>query len=225
MSQEDTVVDSAGIAAEPAFVFGVSGHRDPVLEDFPLLAKQIRTVFDRFRSAHRSPCFELLSPLAEGADRIAAEAALQAGIRLVVPLPMAQAEYERDFATSESLHSFRQLLAAAGSVFEIPSNETDVRTNKYAAVGEYIARQSNVLILLWDGRDNEKVGGTAWVKKRREHWVGLAKAGKSTPPPFGYVGTIQIVTPRRGDRTRPRIEIIGALPQAAISQAEERSKL
>lgn len=212
MSQEKTGVDCARTAGKAAFVFGVSGHRDPIDDDFPLLAKQIQTVFDCYRSAYPNVCFQLLSPLAEGADRIAAEVALQAGIGLVVPLPMPQAEYERDFATPESLNSFRELLAASVSVFAIPVNETDVQANQYAAVGEYIARRSNVLILLWDGRDNNKVGGTAWVKKRREHWSNLAKAGNSTLPPLGYIGTIQIVTPRRADPNRPRIEIIGDLP-------------
>ncbi len=46
----------------------------------------------------------------------------------------------------------------------------------YAEVGDFIARHCHVLILLWDGSDNKKVGGTAWVKKRREHWVTAASS-------------------------------------------------
>ena len=90
----------------PRFTFGVSGHRDPVESDFPELQKQIGIVFDRFRSAYPDASFELLSPLAEGADRIMAEVALKTDVRLVVPLPMAQAEYERDFTTAESLDDY-----------------------------------------------------------------------------------------------------------------------
>jgi hypothetical protein len=213
-------------AGKPRFIFGVSGHRDTLVEDSPELARQIQTVFDRFRLAQPNACFELLSPLAEGADRLAAEVALRTGIQLVVPLPMSQVEYEKDFSSAESLRDFRRLLAAATNVFEISSVETDVRASKYAAVGDYIAHRSHVLILLWDGQDKEKVGGTAWVKKRREYWEDPSKSGGDAPPVFGYAGTIQIVTPRRANLDRrPKIEIIGDLPSPAISQAEKRSKL
>ena len=158
-----------------AFVFGVSGHRDLVPEDLPDLRRQLREIFHRFLSGQPDRAFELLTPLAEGADRIAAHEALSVGIKLVVPLPMAQADYERDFTTPESLHEFRQLLKAAASQIELPTPPTADRDARYAAVGDYIAQESDVLILLWDGEDNLKVGGTAWVKKQRENWCDLAK--------------------------------------------------
>ena len=217
MSTQETQADAGSATGKPTFTFGVSGHRDTLEGDSPELQKQIRTVFDRFRLAHPNASFELLTPLADGADRIAAEVALRACIRIVVPLPMAQAEYERDFTTSESLEEFRRMLAAAASVFEVTSDKTEVRANHYAAVGDYIARRSNVLILLWDGQDNSKVGGTAWVRKRREDWIDRSKTMGNAPAPFGYAGTIQIVTPRRASTARPKIEIIGELPSPARS--------
>jgi hypothetical protein len=217
---KDTGLDRAAIQAP--FVFGVSGHRDLVRTDLPELRKQLQTVFDRFRSAYPNASFELLTPLAEGADRIAAEVALASGIKLAVPMPMAQADYERDFTAAESLGEFRRLLATAKSqwgVSDDQSNQSSLsdsnrRTRRYAAVGDFIARTSHVLILLWDGRDNEKVGGTAWVKKRREHWLRVAAEKGTRPDVFGYVGTIHIVTPREmAQKTaRPRIEIVGELP-------------
>src|ERR1043166_4002960 len=210
MNEPDAEAEST--TRKSPFVFGVSGHRDVRPEDSAELEKQIQIVFDRFRLAHPGASFELLSPLAEGADRIAAEVALRSGIRLVAPMPMPQAEYERDFGTPESLGEFRRLLEISDSHFEIrdPEPKSDRRSEKYAAVGDYIARRSHVLILLWDGQDNEKLGGTAWVKKRREHWVNLSKSGGSAPPIFGYAGTIQIVTPRVANAPRhPKIEIIG----------------
>src|SRR2546423_5982605 len=110
MTEQEKNAEFDSRLAKSPFVFGVSGHRDAFAEDFPELQKQIRTVLDRFRLAYPNAAFELLSPLAEGADRLAAEAALRDGIRLVVPMPMAQTEYERDFTTPESLREFRQLL-------------------------------------------------------------------------------------------------------------------
>jgi hypothetical protein len=218
MNDRDTGAESQSRSKEPPFVFGVSGHRDTRAEDSVELENRIQIVFDRFRLAHPGASFELLSPLAEGADRIAAKVALRSGIRLVVPMPMAQAEYERDFVTTESLDEFRRLLRASDSHFEVrdPRTESDRRSEKYAGVGDYIARRSHVLILLWDGQDNEKMGGTAWVKKRREHWINLSKTEGNAPPIFGYAGTIHIVTPRLANSDRhPVIEIIGELPPVA----------
>jgi hypothetical protein len=161
------------------FVFGISGHRDLVPADLPELRRQLREVFRKAISAQPDATIQLLTPLAEGADRVAAEEALALGIKLVVPMPMPQAEYERDFTTAESLAEFRRLLKMADKQFEIKDPgttfETDKRTQSYAAVGDYIARNSDLLILLWDGKEIEKVGGTAWVRNRRDHWVQLAK--------------------------------------------------
>ena len=213
MNVHEKQAGSESAAKKSTFTFGVSGHRDPLEQDSPELQKQIGTVLERFRRAHPNASFELLSPLAEGADRIAAEVALRSGLLLVVPMPMPQADYERDFTTTESLHEFRRLLAAAASAFEVHSAETANRASKYAAVGDYIARQSNVLILLWDGEDNSKIGGTAWVRKRRKYWIDLSKTDGNVPNGFGYAGTIQIVTPRRASTGRRRkVETIGDLP-------------
>ncbi len=223
MGEENRGKGSARGGTEAPFVFGVSGHRDLVRTDLPELRKQLHTVFSRFRSAYPNPSCELLSPLAEGADRLAAEVALASGIELAVPMPMLQADYERDFTMAESLSEFRRLLASANSQLELSSNEpnqsllsdSNTRTQKYAAVGDFIARTSHVLILLWDGRDNEKVGGTAWVKKRREYWVKLSETQGGAPDVFGYLGAIHIVTPRATAEgtERPRIEIVGQLPE------------
>lgn len=222
MGEEDKGRGSEREATQAPFVFGVSGHRDLLRTDLPEQRKQLHIVFDRFRSAYPNASFELLSPLAEGADRVAAEVALASGITLKVPMPMVQADYEQDFNTAESLSEFRRLLASANSQWELGDNQpnqsllsdSNRRTQRYAAVGDFIARASHVLILLWDGRDNEKIGGTAWVKKRREHWLRVAEANGTPPDVFGYLGTIHIVTPREtAERTaRPRIEIVGELP-------------
>ena len=202
------------------FTFGVSGHRDLVATDLPELRKQLRRIFDHFRDAYPKASFRLLSPLAEGADRVAAEVALASDVQLWVPLPMAQPEYECDFTTSGSLAEFRRLLGLARAQWDInntPPDRTPTvdpvnRPQKYAAVGDYIAQKSHVLILLWDGRHNQKVGGTSWVKTRREKWMREGAA----PNPFGYVATIHVVTPREttadGTQPRQRVEIAGDLP-------------
>src|SRR5438045_5140225 len=121
MSAHETQADRESTAGEWTFTFGVSGHRDTFKGDAAELQKQVRTVFDRFRLAYPNASFELLSPLADGADRIAAEVAWRAGLRVVVPLPMVQAEYEQDFTTTGSLHELRRSLATATSTLEVSS--------------------------------------------------------------------------------------------------------
>lgn len=195
--------------------------------DVPELRRQLARVFSSFRAAYPCTPFQLLTPLAEGADRLAAEVARAFEIDLLVPLPMEQAEYERDFATADSLAEFRALLAMAKSQWEIPMAKagTDARTRQYAEVGELIARDSHVLILLWDGEENRKVGGTSWVRKRREHWVREgAKLGPDRKT-FAYGPTIQVVTPRVSGRLpRPRPATIGELPPSAEEFAAALSK-
>ena len=209
-------------------LFGVSGHRDLLPADVPQLREQLLRVFASFRTAYPHTPFRLLTPLAEGADRLAAEAALASKVGLLVPLPMGRKEYERDFATPESLAEFRTLLASAESHWEIPIRKnpvTESRTAQYAAVGDFIARCSHVLILLWDGTDNRKVGGTAWVKRRREHWVNAVSDPTRGIAPLGYGPTIQIVTRRASGRSpRPHPATIGEMPPSAAEFAATLSK-
>jgi len=211
--------NSDSLSGRLPLVFGVSGHRDLRVADVPQLREQLFRVFARFRAAYPHTPFQLLTPLAEGADRLTAEVALASEIELVVPLPMERREYEKDFTTAESLGEFRGLLAMAESTWRVPSRQKPVpesRTAQYAAVGDFIARCSHVLILLWDGTDNRKVGGTAWVKRRREHWVNAAIGPSRSIDPIGYGPTIQVVTPRASGRSpRPRPATIGELPPSA----------
>jgi hypothetical protein len=141
-----------------------------------------------------------------------------------VPLPMKQQEYERDFTTSKSLAEFRALLSMARSHWEVPlatGPGVERRTQQYAEVGNFIARNSHVLILLWDGRDNRKVGGTAWVRKRRACWVNAASNPFCESVPLAYGPTIQVVTPRASGRLpRPQLSTMGELPPGATEFAE-----
>lgn len=223
MNAKGTDPDCGPGSEQVALVFGVSGHRDLLTTDVPQLRKQIAEIFARFRDAYPHTPFRLLTPLAEGADRLAAEVALASKISLLVPLPMKQREYERDFTTAKSLAEFRALLALAKSHLEVPlaaGPRVARRTQQYAEVGDFIARSSHVLILLWDGSDNRKVGGTAWVRKRRAYWVKAASDSFRDSIPLAYGPTLQVVTPRASGRLpRPKPATIGELPPSAMEFA------
>jgi hypothetical protein len=94
-------------------VIGVTGHRDLREEDREALEAQVRGVFAELRVRYRDTPAILLTPLAEGADRLAARVALECNARLIVPLPMPRALYEADFQTPASLAEFDAILQRA----------------------------------------------------------------------------------------------------------------
>jgi hypothetical protein len=154
------------------FVIGVTGHRDLRPEDIGPLRKAVSEILVEFRTRLPQTPLVVLSALADGADRLVAEVALAESVRLVVPLPMKQSEYEKDFDSS-SLDHFRKVLSQVDEheMFELPQVETSAeddgrkRDIQYAQVGQYIALHSHLMIALWDGRDPHKFGGTADVVK------------------------------------------------------------
>lgn len=151
------VVRRAGRAAAGPWI-GVTGHRGlPAAE-----AARIRASVRRALTAVAGPGTVLASPLAEGADRLAAEEALALGLALFAPLPFARAEYERDFAKPGSLAAFRALLARAGGVEELRGLRTDEGA-AYEAVGRRVLALSDGLVAVWDGLPPRGRGGTAQV--------------------------------------------------------------
>jgi hypothetical protein len=109
--------------------------------------------------------FSIISPLAEGADRLAAQVALQHGCALEALLPMPQEEYEKDFTTHESKREFRELLAQSQRVTVTecgaPLDDPNYRQKSYLRVGEETVARCDILIALWDGEPSRGIGGTA----------------------------------------------------------------
>lgn len=158
------------------FVIGVTGHRDLRPEDLNSLKEAVGEILDGFQKCLPHTPVVVLSALAEGGDRLVAEAALTKSIKVIAPLPMAQHIYEKDFDTT-SLEEFRSLIARIGAdnKFELPlvagSTEQEIsetgkkRDLQYAQAGQYIALHSHMVLALWDGADPNLIGGTADVVK------------------------------------------------------------
>ncbi len=141
-------------------VFGVSGHRDLVPADLPKLHEQLRSIFTRFRAAYPTTPFNLLTPLAEGADRLAGRSGPGSRHRALGAITNEAARNMS--ATSRPLSRSRNFGACSprpiliGKFPLLAILPAMQRTRQYAEVGEFIARSSHVLILLWDGGDNKK---------------------------------------------------------------------
>lgn len=190
-------------------VFGVTGHRDLRPEDMARLEAKVGGIFLAFRAQYPSTPFVLLSPLAEGADRLVARVALASGVRLIAPLPLAQSLYERDFETQESLSEFRDLLGLADEWFELDLlGEIDAvmrggtaRDLEYEKAGKYIASTSQILIALWDGEDPGKVGGTAAIVRFQTEGIRDRSECDLLPPELFPV--YHIITPRLSNPAPP----------------------
>jgi hypothetical protein len=156
---------------------GVSGHRVP-----PKLPEEsetpLRALIDRIFAAiaadapgtgkdqpDRVNDFIIVSSLAEGSDRIVAEAGLAAGFKLDVVLPFGRTEYARDFDTQASREEFTQLLARAAAIVELDGAAND-RPRAYEAAGLYMLANTDLMIAIWDGRSAAGVGGTAQIVDR-----------------------------------------------------------
>jgi uncharacterized iron-regulated membrane protein len=112
------------ISGEGELRIGVTGHR--VLAEVPRVLAGVEAALDRIEAAFPGRALVVVSCLAEGADRLVAEAALRRpGARLVAVLPMPRSEYLADFATPDSRDAFLHLLNDAwlGQVIVCPTPE------------------------------------------------------------------------------------------------------
>jgi hypothetical protein len=158
-------------------VVGITGHRDLRPQDEPALATAVDEIFARLQAAYPSTPLLLLTPLAEGADWLAADVARRRSIPYRVPLPMPLANYREDFDTAEGLARFDELLRGAdGPPYELPFFETNNASNlgdgtrrahQYALLAAHLGRAAHVLIALWDGVPSPLVGGTAQAVRFR----------------------------------------------------------
>ena len=133
---------------------GVIGHRD-IVQTFEL-KKDIKQLFMNLYSKNEE--VKLLSPLADGADRLVADIYLEVfkeKAKLIVPLPFNVHRYMEDF-NSKSKEEFKAYLKIAEDVIEVENTQGC----NYRSVGVYVVDKSNILLALWDGTFNHKSGGT-----------------------------------------------------------------
>ncbi len=152
------------------FIIGTTGHRDLTEESSRYAQKQLETLFKDLKKTLKETPIYLLSPLADGADRVTANVALKHDIKLIVPLPFEEEEYLKDFS-AESKKSFEKLLAQSERKYFVGYHTQNSDANfsnrdaQYQAVGEHIAVSCNLLIALWDEKELNKIGGTTEIVK------------------------------------------------------------
>jgi hypothetical protein len=158
-----------------ALAIGIIGHRpnrlpeaarDKVQADvanvLDRLSAEVKIAFASYQEffSRGDPLLSLVSALAEGADRMAAEAALARGWALDVTLPFSATVYRTDFETPESNSTFDGLLCRARSVLVLPGQRRD-ETRAYESVGLTVLGQSDILLAIWDHGASGGGGGTS----------------------------------------------------------------
>lgn len=119
------------------------------------------------------PHIRLISALAEGSDRIVVDRAVldrEFDFELVAALPFHREEYEQYFIeeglTPAPLEAFTRDLDKADTVVELGGRRAE-GDRAYERLGEFIVRQSDFLIAIWDPRERDPGrGGTLDVIRR-----------------------------------------------------------
>lgn len=196
---ETQIASSEASSAAPrprlALRIGVTGARNLDAKRLEDLREKVRDILESIKrnldelareapvagfysvASDAAPMLRFLSPLARGTDRLAARIAVELGYGLYVPMPFAQAEYERDFvgidegkepevpqlSADEDLKEFRDLLGKAGGDWIALDGDREDPNRAYEGVGRFVARHCDILIAIWNGRPASGRGGTAEI--------------------------------------------------------------
>jgi len=156
---------------------GITGHRAGILPG-PVLATLrpvVEGVFHNLREAvqrvhaDEAAIFDpapaklrLHSPLASGADQLAADSARAAGYHVRALLPLAPDDYRDDFSAGHERDEFNRQLDSADEIFALPCDRGDGEA-AYVLVGKAVVAAADILIAIWDGCEGNGPGGTAHV--------------------------------------------------------------
>ena len=161
------------------FVFsvGVTGHRSEVLEkgnvedlrkrvrdSLLLLEQSARALLEQAREcfAEGPARLRFVSPIADGADQIAASIALELGWELQAVIPFARDVYRASLANDAGRERFDRLVEQAYCVLELPGDLND-SVDAYVMIGRATVAHCDALIAIWDGEPPRGRGGTAEV--------------------------------------------------------------
>lgn len=156
---------------------GITGHRASILPSGMIdeLTPIVDDVFCELHAAaqrlHRAesalfdpaaPLLRLHTPLATGADQLAARSARASDYQVRALLPFAPGDYRTDFAEGTERNEFERELDATDQLFALPGQRSDEH-GAYVLVGKAVVAASDILVAIWDGLEGNGPGGTAHV--------------------------------------------------------------
>lgn len=148
---------------------GVTGHRDLAGGEPERLRAEVRQFFRGLKDRFPGLLAELMTPLAEGADTLVTEVAVEMGIPYIAVLPMPRDEYLSSFESAPARARFERMLSEAERVIQLPTRpgadleDSAARSWQYAQLGVFLSNHCQILLALWDGKHSDSLGGTAQV--------------------------------------------------------------
>ena len=156
---------------------GITGHRASILPAGVMepLEQAVDEVLRGLHEAarriqHAEPAIfgagplqlRLHTPLATGADQLAAKFAHASGYHVRALLPFTPDEYRKDFEVGRELGEFDDALDAADEIVAMAGERSDLEA-AYVLVGKAVIAAADILIAVWDGGEGNGPGGTAHV--------------------------------------------------------------
>lgn len=166
---------------------GVTGHRDLAPDESPRLRAEVIKFFKVLEKRFPGLPVELLTPLAEGADALVTEVAVELGIPYTAVLPMAHSDYLEDFVSHAGREAMERFMEGAERVIVLPTRpgadlkEQEARSWQYAQLGVFVSNHCQVLLALWDGKETAGHGGTGQVV--RYHLTAVMPGFEDELPP------------------------------------------
>lgn len=176
MSEEET--RDTGPPRPPfGFSVGVTGHRAEAVGRHTIdeASEKVKAVIAELARAgeairERNARFfddgptqrRFISSLADGADQLAAEIALDHGFSLETILPFPVEVYATDFTNTDDAAEFRDLLGRASCRLELPGAR-DNSLDAYVSAGRAVVAHADLIVALWDGEPARGRGGTAEI--------------------------------------------------------------
>ncbi len=158
----------------------MTGHRDLLASEIDGIRDLVRERLEFLRTAYPALELTVMSPLAEGADQLVAEVALEMQLPLIVPLPLPISEYLGEFENQEATDRFDRLYSAASEVIVLSGLPDDAPVEQhYAHLGIFLASHCHVLLAVWDGKESDHLGGTSQVVNFHHDDIMPGYAGKS----------------------------------------------
>jgi hypothetical protein len=162
----------------PTFRLGIVGHRYIAnTETVAFVAESCLAILKRLQAEHEN--LTVISAIAEGADTIFAEKAVELNIPLEIVRPFE--DYAIDFTTASAKQRYERLRSWAHS--ETILNYAGRSDAAYLAGMHWIVDNSSLLIAVWDGSPARGLGGTGDAIERalslNRDWIHIDVANLS----------------------------------------------
>jgi hypothetical protein len=187
--------DSSSKSFNTPFIIGVTGHRELDPQGILHLREAV-TNFVRLIKEHLPDTeVQIKVGMAEGADLLVAQTALELGVRVNAVFPMPLDDYEADFDAESfallktllkhpDVHTDELLSYARTLDIAAAAGPPAHRDSLYANLMETLIRRSSVLLALWDGKTSARTGGTADTVLR---YLGLRTETNKHDTPIEFV--------------------------------------